>query len=83
MDLNDQDITLLSSSFTSDEDSFFGLTSELEDNCKMFLPPPRRHELEIIEKHLSLCNNLDFINKVHNPPAIYQYLISLVKNMGS
>ena len=52
------------------------------ENCKMFLAPPRRNELDIIEKHVSLCNNLEFISHVQNPSVVYQFLLSLIKNMG-
>ena len=48
----------------------------------MFFPPPRRHELEIIEKHLSCGNNLCFIDTVENPTAVFWFLISYLKNMG-
>ena len=52
-----------------------------DDGCKMFFPPPRRHELEIIEKHLSHGNNLCFIDSVENPTAVFWYLINFIKNM--
>ena len=51
-----------------------------DDGSKMFFPPPRRHELEIIEKHLAIFNNNNFIEEVNNPTAIFWFLINLIKN---
>ena len=52
-----------------------------EDGCKMFFPPPRRHELEIIEKHISIGHNPAFLESVHNPTVVFWFLINLIKNM--
>ena len=52
-----------------------------EDGCKMFFPPPRRHELEIIEKHMSIGNNPAFLEQVNNPTVVFWFLISIIKNM--
>lgn len=51
-----------------------------DDGSKMFFPPPRRHELEIIEKHLAIFNNNNFIEEVNNPTVIFWFLINLIKN---
>ena len=51
-----------------------------DDGSKMFFPPPRRHELEIIEKNISLLNNNSYINDIKNPTAIFWFLINLIKN---
>ena len=85
MELSDQEINfnnILSTSTSSVDPDESQFSIDLTENCKMFLPPPRRHELDIIEKHIALCNNLEFISKVQNPSVVYQYLISLIKNMG-
>lgn len=47
----------------------------------MFFPPPRRHELEVIEANLSFANNLSFIEFVHNPTAVFWFLINFIKMM--
>ena len=47
----------------------------------MFFPPPRRHELEIIEKHISVGNNPGFLESVNNPTVVFWFLINLIKNM--
>lgn len=50
-----------------------------EDGIKMFFPPPRRHELEIIEGNLAFANNLSFIEYVQNPTAVFWFLINYLK----
>ena len=49
----------------------------------MFFHPPRRHEIEIVEMHLSHGNNLNFIDDVKNPTAIFWYLICFLKNIDT
>ena len=43
--------------------------------------PPHRVELEYIEINLSIASNLDFIDTVKNPAAVFWYLISFIKNL--
>lgn len=52
-----------------------------EESAQMFFPPPRRHELEVIEANLSFANNLSFIEFVHNPTAVFWFLINFIKMM--
>lgn len=47
----------------------------------MFFPPPRRHELEIIEKHMAIGNNPAFLESVNNPTVVFWFLINIIKNM--
>ena len=53
-----------------------------DDNTSMFFPPPRRHELEIIEKHLSLAGNIEFLSTVKNPSAIFWFVVIAIKKMS-
>ena len=51
------------------------------EKSKLFFARPHRHEIETIQYHLAVANNLSFLENVSNPSAIFWFLIHYLKQM--
>ena len=54
----------------------------LEEGYKLFFNQPSRYDLEILEKQLSIGNNLCFLEQSKDPATVFWYLISYLKHMN-
>lgn len=52
-----------------------------KEKSKLFFARPHRHEIEMIQYHLAVANNLSFLENVNNPSATFWFLIHYLKQM--